>query len=83
MKELRLDPATAGRRAAAGAGSRAAGADRGRWRGPLGPAERGRHLLRDHQADPRPEAQVFSLPPLLPGGSGAGHRQARDAGLSD
>lgn len=60
------------RRAASRAGSWTARAGRGRWRGPLGPAERGRHLLRDHQTDPRPGAQVFSLPPLLPGGPGAG-----------
>ena len=68
----RARPPAHRRRAAAGAGSRTSRAGRGRWRRPLGPAERGRHLLRDHQADPRPGAQVFSLPPLLPGGPGAG-----------
>ncbi|TKC42177.1 hypothetical protein EI555_014120, partial [Monodon monoceros] len=53
----RARPPAHRRRAAAGAGSRTARAGRGRWSRPLGPAERGRHLLRDHQVDPRPGAQ--------------------------
>ncbi|PNJ87726.1 KCTD2 isoform 6 [Pongo abelii] len=73
MAELQLDPAMAG--LGGGAGSRTTRADRGRRRGPLGQTERGRHLLRDHQTDLRPGAQVIPLPPLLPGGPGAGLRQ--------
>lgn len=68
----RPQPPARRRRAAARAGSRTARSGRGRRRGPLGPAERGRHLLRDHPTDPGPGAQVFPLPPLLPGGPGAG-----------
>lgn len=68
----RARPPARRRSAAAGARSRTARAGRGRRRSPLGPTERGRHLLRDHQTDPRPGAQVFPLPPLLPGGPGAG-----------
>lgn len=60
------------RRAATGARARTSGANGGRRGGPLGPAQRGRYLLRDHQADPRPGAQVLPLPPVLPGGPGAG-----------
>ena len=56
---------------------------KGRWSARRVRLNVGSTLLHDHQADPRPGAQVFFLTPLLPGGSGAGHRQARDAGLSD
>lgn len=68
----RTRPSERRRRADVGAGARTSGAGRGRRGGPLGSAQRGRHLLRDHQADPRPGAQVLPLPPMLPGGPGAG-----------
>lgn len=68
----RTRPPVRRRRAATGARARTSGADGGRRGSPLGPAQRGRYLLRDHQTDPRPGAQVLPLPPVLPGGPGAG-----------